>query len=547
MATLLNRKIGYLTLVPQTITTTELKDQNVTNAKVKDRDLEFLKTNDSFAAALLDTTKRVVYPFIGGDKKSLPAASSMDVSVDFAGVSASIAAPVYDATARTWSNLGAIVYNPENKVLLRAPGAGGPDSTDSVRDSQGREVYGRLTKSGEVWTVSFYIDDNGTETAHTFAAPLEAYLIYKHWVPGSSSMLEDQGKTIVTAPGAVDISEANNIDQLAKDLGVTLTNNGAMSLSESVITRLNKHVTAVAERHNTSDIDAHADVNIAGFADGGLLTGALNQLESNINSAAAAALANLRQYFNELRSNGVLGTASVVSVGAGLQVAVAAHTAYVGGRRWEVAAQNVTVPASATTKLWVDLNGDIQTGASYPADLDTVARLGSATADATNVTSVTDEHRALLELDQKVYDVEALLNAHIGSTTAHAAANITFNNTTSQLKNADESNVTQVQQAIDALQRRLNNIRFKEHVEVLTQAQIDGATVDGALKYIVITLPNGDTYEVGQNMLEVNVDGDIQELGRVYTEPNNTSIRLYFDPAEPLVEDQRVHLRWLAV
>jgi len=551
--TLLNKKVAHLQVKVGSITNPLYAAQSITDDKVLDATLSFLKTNAAFATALLDTQKRAVYPLIGGDTKVLPAAGSTIVTADFAGVNPSTAVPTYNAGTRTWSNLGAVVYAPDNKVLLRQKGPSGqPTGSDSIADVNGNEIYGRLTHALGVWTVTFYHAPAGVEAAYSFGATVTAYVFYKHWVTGSSSLLEDQGKAIVSAPGSVDISEHNDLAQLASDLGITLTNTGVFSdpfaNGKSVVLRLIDHIAATSDRHDTSDVDCHVDVNISGFTDSGLLTTALNQLQSNIDAVSLAGSTSLKTYTDELRSNGVLGLSGLLSAGAGLNVSIAAMTAYVKGDRFVRTLTSQAVPANTTTYLWVDAAGGAQQGAAYPGDLSLIAKLGRVTTNATIVTGVVDDHLALVELDQKVYDVEAALNAHAASATAHPLANITYDNTNNPLTLVDGVTlVTDGQEAVESVVRRLNASRNRTYVKVLVQADIDNATVDGALRYIAITLPGAQTYEVGQDMMTVFYNGSVEELGRAYTEESATVVRFYFDPTDPLEEDDRIQLKWFSL
>lgn len=64
---------------------------------------------------------------------------------------------------------GVVVNAPENKIVIRQ----GPPSThtnDPYVDGSGNIVYGRLTFSGGVWTLSYYVDVSGTPTAYSFAS-----------------------------------------------------------------------------------------------------------------------------------------------------------------------------------------------------------------------------------------------------------------------------------------------------------------------------------------------------------------------------------------
>lgn len=60
---------------------------------------------------------------------------------------------------------GVVVNAPYNKVVLRY--ASGINTGDLILDSLGNEVYGRITYSATVWTITYYVDLSGTETSYS--------------------------------------------------------------------------------------------------------------------------------------------------------------------------------------------------------------------------------------------------------------------------------------------------------------------------------------------------------------------------------------------
>jgi hypothetical protein len=64
-----------------------------------------------------------------------------------------------------------------NKVLLRQ--TAGSESGDIFTDADGNEVYGRLTYAALNWTLSFYVDLAGTETAYSFPVSQVAAIYYQ--------------------------------------------------------------------------------------------------------------------------------------------------------------------------------------------------------------------------------------------------------------------------------------------------------------------------------------------------------------------------------
>ena len=63
---------------------------------------------------------------------------------------------------------GVVTSAPYNKVLIRQ--ASGTNQDDAFKDSLGNIVYARVTYSAGVWTLSYYVNVAGTETAYTFSA-----------------------------------------------------------------------------------------------------------------------------------------------------------------------------------------------------------------------------------------------------------------------------------------------------------------------------------------------------------------------------------------
>lgn len=92
---------------------------------------------------------------------------SVDVSLDFASATAS-SGPTVE---------GVVVTFPNNKVFLRQ--SGGASDGKSFVDGGGQEIYGRLTKSGSVWTLTFYHDVAGFETAWSFSGAVSLYYFYQ--------------------------------------------------------------------------------------------------------------------------------------------------------------------------------------------------------------------------------------------------------------------------------------------------------------------------------------------------------------------------------
>jgi hypothetical protein len=113
----------------------------------------------------------VSFPLMGifnqGSDYTTTAASSDDVSTLMVGKTESSGI----------TSLGVVVDPPYNRVFLRQ--GSGPGEDDQIVDAFGNVVYGRLTKSGLVWTLSYYVMLSGTETAYSFSAPTDVKWYYQ--------------------------------------------------------------------------------------------------------------------------------------------------------------------------------------------------------------------------------------------------------------------------------------------------------------------------------------------------------------------------------
>jgi hypothetical protein len=158
---------------------------------------------------------------------------------------------------------------------------------------------------------------------------------------------------------------------------------------------------------------------------------ALNDLADMIKDALSTAESQLELYFNDLRSNGILGTSDVGAVSSNvLTLFAGGRVAYVGGFRFPKT--SIVYDASAidngSYKLYLDANGDVQYAPSYPVG-DEIAKLGTITVAAGVVTSFADEHLGLTELDQTVatnrHDFDAFVSLIASAT---GAANVGVSN-----------------------------------------------------------------------------------------------------------------------
>lgn len=77
---------------------------------------------------------------------------------------------------------GVVVNTPYNKTYIARK-----DTLDPIEDGSGNRVYGRITESSGVWTLSYYVLIAGVETAYTFASTDISWWYQELFNPLSSS------------------------------------------------------------------------------------------------------------------------------------------------------------------------------------------------------------------------------------------------------------------------------------------------------------------------------------------------------------------------
>lgn len=118
-------------------------------------------------------------------------------------------------------SLGVVVTTTYNRVVIRQ--ATGVDTGDKFEDAFGNEVYGRVTWLAGVWTLSYYVDLSGTETAYSFASPSNVRWYYQE-------LFNPMISTPVYDPAAIvpsDNSTADVIDATETAAGKVLLANAA--------------------------------------------------------------------------------------------------------------------------------------------------------------------------------------------------------------------------------------------------------------------------------------------------------------------------------
>lgn len=105
------------------------------------------------------------------------------------------------------TQLGVVTNTPYNKVILRE--ASGAGSGTAFVDGSGNEVYGRITESAGVWTLTFYVDLSGTETAYSFGSAVDARWYYQElYNPLVNTPVYDPGAYVPSDAATADVVDA---------------------------------------------------------------------------------------------------------------------------------------------------------------------------------------------------------------------------------------------------------------------------------------------------------------------------------------------------
>jgi len=104
---------------------------------------------------------------------------------------------------------GVVVLAPQNKVIIRQ--GSGANTGDSFVDGSGNIVYGRLTFSSGVWTLSYFVDISGTETAYSFGSSVTVQLYYQElFNPVTDAPIYSEYATVPSDNSTADVIDATS-------------------------------------------------------------------------------------------------------------------------------------------------------------------------------------------------------------------------------------------------------------------------------------------------------------------------------------------------
>lgn len=121
--------------------------------------------------------------------------NSTDVSTDFAA----------KTPGGTSSSAGVITSAPDNRVEVV-----GKDDFREVEDPSGNRVYGRITESSGTWTLTYYVNIAGVETAHSLSSQNIRYLYREVFTAATRPTLTPATGNYDSLAAVEDIPDASN-------------------------------------------------------------------------------------------------------------------------------------------------------------------------------------------------------------------------------------------------------------------------------------------------------------------------------------------------
>lgn len=204
--------------------------------------------------------------------------------------SVTVTAEITPPPATADNERGAVVQDGKNRIILRDAATGEP-----LIGVGGKEVYGKLTRSGIDYIVTFYTKDNlGAEVPHTVEKATTIDFQYPQRFD-LNTVTETFASNEKFVDGAANVSERLDIQQLAKDVfggAYTLDKDGQANNAKTVIEQLADEVaargTADSDLQDAIDAEVTARVSAVNGLDTRLAT-----VEGEIQTARGAS-ANLK-------------------------------------------------------------------------------------------------------------------------------------------------------------------------------------------------------------------------------------------------------------
>lgn len=176
-------------------------------------------------------------PIAAADISATPLRGYYQQGTDLTGVTGTSTDVSTQLTGKTDSSgtndEGVVVTGPFNKVILRY--ATGTTQDDEIVSALGDQVYGRLTFSLGVWTLSYYTLVSGTETAYSFSSTNVRWYYQELYNPlGGNAPVYSELASIPSDNPTADIVDATSTQRGLVSTG-TQTFGGVKTFADDVV------------------------------------------------------------------------------------------------------------------------------------------------------------------------------------------------------------------------------------------------------------------------------------------------------------------------
>jgi hypothetical protein len=242
-----------------------------------------------------------VHSGAAGDAPPIPAINIASVRLrgtfnqgtDLTGVTGSSTVVTTQMTGKTDSTgttvKGVVVTAPNNKVVIRQ--ASGTDTDDVYKDGSGNIVYGRITFSTPVWTLSYYVLVGGTETAYSFASASDVRWYYQElYNPITDAPVYSELATIPSDNATADVLTATTAiqgkTQLATAAPGEISATGSAGTANATVANADHTHKGVHALNSDGLTNIYGDVQIAGA--GGTVSSQAGQIITLTSPALAS-------------------------------------------------------------------------------------------------------------------------------------------------------------------------------------------------------------------------------------------------------------------
>jgi hypothetical protein len=430
-------------------------------------------------------TKKVI-DFVQVDRKLVGGASEYNLSAN--GVLDGNAPKTTSASTAE----GVITDAPYNKVIIRDSNTGEP-----ILDAEDREVYGRMVHDGVDFKVLFFTTDGVTETPFTMPDGQEIDFQYmERFNLRTVSELFAANEKFVA--GAADITAFQNIHQLAKDIygaGYTLDRDGEGNLTVSLVEQISNEVQArqQAVQAILDDLAAQATAG-----KGANLIGVQDEGNRFLGGTVEAVLAEIKDALDEFKAD----LASTENGKGASLIGIEDAAGKFNASNVEEALQEL---ATRTESLELGSNAEVDNAKSRDAD----------SANGYFV------QKTFQSLEERLVEIETVVDAEAKDKEDRVAALET------EVQAARGSEVS-----LDArLDRALNEdgtLKAGRDIHKHYRARYQATGGESEVLLSQFNKPGLPNFQVGDDSLEVYINGQLQEPGLNYQEGANGD-KIIFD------------------